>query len=87
MYFQLTLLGFASVGMLLFVFKLLSLKQFERATVRRLIGIQYYINFCLAPFLLLRITPWAVVLVFIPALGFVISNLLLHEKFMEPEVM
>lgn len=87
MYLQIVLLTLASLGMLLYVYKLLSLKRFERAVVRRLIGIQYYINFCLAPLLLLRITSWAVVLVFIPALGFIVSNLLLHERFMEPEVM
>jgi len=87
MFLQIGLLSFASLGMLFFVYKLLKLKQFERAIIRRLIGIQYYINFCLAPILLLRITSWAVVLVFIPILGFIVSNLILHEKFMEPEVM
>jgi len=87
MFLQIGLLTLASLGMLLFVYKLLTLKQFERAIIRRLIGVQYYINFCLAPILLLRITSWAVVLVFIPALGFIVSNLILHEKFMEPEVM
>jgi 4-hydroxybenzoate polyprenyltransferase len=84
---QISILLLTSFGMLFFVGKLLMLIQFERATVRRLIGIQYYLNFCLAPLLLLHLTLWAIVLICIPAFGFILSNLLLHEKFMEPEVM
>lgn len=87
MYLQISFLTLASIGMLLLVYKLLTLEHFERGIIRKLIGIHYYINFTLAPILLLRITPWAVFLVFMPALGFIVSNLILHEKFMEPEVM
>jgi 4-hydroxybenzoate polyprenyltransferase len=85
--FQLGILLLTSAGMLFFVGRLLTLTQFERATVRRLIGIQYYLNFCLAPFLLLQLSAWAIVLIGIPVLGFLLSNMFLHEKFMEPEVM
>ena len=84
---QLGILLLISAGMLFFAGRLLTLTQFDRATVRRLIGIQYYLNFCLAPLLLLQLSVWAIVLIWIPLLGFILSNLLLHEKFMEPEVM
>jgi len=86
-YLQISVLVMTSIGMLVFVYRLLRLKQFERRTVRRLIGFHYYLNFCLAPLLLLSISLWAVLLLDIPAIGFVVSNLVLHEKLMEPEVM
>ncbi len=85
--FQLISITLISILMLNYAQKYLNLIQFERGKIRKLIGIHYYLNFLLAPILLLTITPYAILIVFIPGIGFIISNLILHEKLMEPSVM
>ncbi|UCF13013.1 MAG: UbiA prenyltransferase family protein [Thermoplasmatales archaeon] len=86
-YLQLGLITAVSISMIFFSHKYLNLSYFERGTIRKLINLHGYINFALAPILLMSITPFAIIIVIIPGIGFVISNLLLHEKFMEPSTM
>lgn len=86
-YLQLTLITIISICSILLLHKYLNFSQFERGTIRKIINIHGYINFILAPVLLLHITFFSLLLIFIPGLGFILSNLLLHEKFMQPATM
>jgi 4-hydroxybenzoate polyprenyltransferase len=76
-----------SIFVILLLKKYLNLSNFERGTIRRLVNLQGYINFTLAPILLMTITPFAILIVIIPGLGFLTYNILFHEKFMEPSNM
>ncbi|RLF29349.1 MAG: hypothetical protein DRN05_01930 [Thermoplasmata archaeon] len=77
------------IGLFMFVLshKLLSMRHFERDRARRLIGSHYVINFALVPVMLMSLNPWAGVLVFFPAVGFILSNLILHGTFLQPKTM
>jgi len=84
-YFQWFFLGIISVIMLLLSYKLLTLGKFDRDKIRKLIGLHYYINFSLVPILLMTLNPWSGILVFIPALGFILSNIILHGTILQPK--
>jgi len=86
-YIQWMLLIVISGLMFFFSYKLLSLPTFDRDTVRKHIGLHYYTNFALVPVMLMTLTPWAILLVFFPALGFVLSNLTLHGTLLQPKTM
>jgi len=86
-YFQWFFLGIISVIMLLLSYKLLTLGKFDRDKIRKLIGLHYYINFSLVPILLMTLNPWSGILVFIPALGFILSNIILHGTILQPKTM
>ncbi len=77
------------VGFIMFFLshKLLSMKKFERQKARKLIGSHYMINFALVPIILMSLNPWAGILTFFPALGFVLSNLILHGTLLQPKTM
>jgi 4-hydroxybenzoate polyprenyltransferase len=77
------------VGVLMFFLshQLLTMKQFERRKARVYIGSHYMINFTLVPIMLMSLNPWAGVLMFFPALGFVLSNLALHGTLLQPKTM
>jgi hypothetical protein len=88
--FRHTLIGLitiVSIFVIFFLKKYLNLSNFERGTIRRLINLQGYINFTFAPILLMAITPFAILIAIIPGLGFLIYNIMFHEKFMEPSNM
>jgi hypothetical protein len=63
------------------------MKIFERKIARRFIGSHYMTNFALAPILLMSLNPWAGILVFFPALGFILSNIILHGTILQPKTM
>ena len=84
---QWVLLLLVSITMLFFSYRLLTQPRFERGTIRKFIGLHYYTNFALVPILLMTLTPWAIILVFIPALGFVLNNLILHGSPLQPKTM
>jgi hypothetical protein len=54
---------------------------------RKLIGSHYITNFALVPIMLMTLTPWAGLLVFFPALGFILSNIILHGTILQPKTM
>jgi 4-hydroxybenzoate polyprenyltransferase len=85
--FQGILLALVSILMLFFSYKLLSLPQFNRDKVRKFNGLHYYTNFALVPIMLMTLTPWVLILIIFPALGFVLSNLTLHGTFLQPKTM
>ena len=86
-YVQWLLLLIIGIIMFLLSHQLLSMIQFNRQRARRLIGSHYVINYMLVPILLMTVTPWTILLVFLPALGFILSNLILHQTIMQPKTM
>ena len=86
-YFQWLILGTIAILMFFLSHKLLSMSHFERFKARKLIGSHYVINFSLVPIMLMSLNPWAGLLVFFPALGFVLSNVILHGTILQPKTM
>ena len=81
------IIAFIAFIMFFLSYKLLSLEKFERKKVRRYIGSHYMTHFALVPILLMTLNPWAGLLVFFPALGFIISNIILHSTILQPKTM
>ncbi len=77
------------IGILMFFLssKLLAMQHFERTKARTLIGSHYMINFSLVPVILMTQNPWIGILAFFPAVGYVLSNLILHGTFLQPKTM
>jgi len=86
-YFQWTVLTLIGILMFVLSHRLLTMKSFERVKARRLIGSHYMINFGIVPIMLMKLNPWAGLLVFFPALGFVLSNIALHGTILQPKTM
>lgn len=79
-----TIIGLSAIYI---TWKFLALARFERGRIRMLFNLQGYINFTLAPILLMSVTPLALLIIPIPGIGFFLSTLLYHEKFMQPASM
>jgi 4-hydroxybenzoate polyprenyltransferase len=86
-YFQWIIISLIAIMMFILSHRLLSLKIFNRKKVRRYIGSHYMINFALVPILLITLNPWSGILVFFPALGFILSNIILHGTILQPKTM
>ena len=86
-YFQWIAITIISIIMFFFSYKLLSMKKFERAKARKLIGLHYMINFMIVPIMLMKLNPWAGLLIFFPLLGFVLNNLIVHGTILQPKTM
>jgi 4-hydroxybenzoate polyprenyltransferase len=86
-YVQWISLLFVGIVMLLLSHQLLTMERFDRRKARIYIGSHYMINFTLVPIMLMALNPWAGVLMFFPALGFVLSNLALHGTLLQPKTM
>jgi len=86
-YFQWSLLSIIAILMFVPTYKLLSMKRFERFKAVKLAGIYYIFNFALVPVMLMSLNPWTGLLVFIPGLGFILSNLILHGTILLPKTM
>jgi len=85
--FQLLLLGIISGMMLFLSYQLMNMGTFNRKKARTFIGSHYMINFALVPILLMTLNPWAGILIFFPAVGFILSNLILHGTVLQPKTM
>jgi len=86
-YFQWIIIGLIAFIMIDLSYKLLFMKKFERKKARRYIGSHYMTSFALVPILLMTLNPWAGLLVFFPALGFILSNIILHGTILQPKTM
>ena len=86
-YFQWTVICVIALMMFFLSYRLLSMKRFDRMKARKLIGSHYITNFALVPIMLMSLTPWASLLVFFPALGFILSNIILHGTILQPKTM
>jgi 4-hydroxybenzoate polyprenyltransferase len=86
-YFQWAALTVVGILMFILSYKLLTMKKFERFKARKLIGSHYITNFALVPIMLMMLTPWAILIAFLPALGFISSNIILHGTILQPKTM
>lgn len=84
---QLTILATLLCCELYFVAKLLGLRKFNRGEVRKDIGLEVICMYALAPVMLTSLSPFIGLLAFVPPMGFVISNLLLHGSILKPRTM
>jgi 4-hydroxybenzoate polyprenyltransferase len=85
---QLIILAIATFGVLFFSVKLLSLKKFERNTIRKYIAIQSFLRYALVPIMLIPligIIP-GVILVIFPFVWYIIFTPLLGEKLLRPRM-
>jgi 4-hydroxybenzoate polyprenyltransferase len=85
--FQWLTLGVISGMMIFFSYKLMNMGTFNRKKARTYIGSHYMTNFALVPIMLMTLNPWAGILLFFPALGFLMSNIILHGTLMQPKTM
>jgi 4-hydroxybenzoate polyprenyltransferase len=86
-FFILGLVSIVGISTIYITRKYLTLSCFNRAHIRMLFNLQGYINFTLAPILLASITPFALLIIPIPGIGFFLTTFLFHEKFMQPASM
>jgi 4-hydroxybenzoate polyprenyltransferase len=85
---QLIILAIATLGVLFFSVKLLSLKKFERNTIRKYIAIQSFLRYALVPIMLIPligIIP-GVILVIFPFAWYIIFTPLSGEKLLRPRM-
>ena len=77
------------IGIILLVLssKLLNMKYFDRKKARGYIGSHYMINFTIVPIMLMTLNPWAGLIMFLPGLGFILSNIILHGTITQPKTM
>jgi 4-hydroxybenzoate polyprenyltransferase len=85
---QLAILGIATFGVLFFSVRLLSLKKFERNTIRKYIAIQSFLRYSLVPIMLMSIIGIipGVILVFFPFVWYVVFTPLSGEKLLRPRM-
>jgi hypothetical protein len=86
-YIQWMIIIFIGITMFFLSSKLLNMKEFNRIKARKLIGSHYMINFTIVPIMLMSLNPWAGLLLFFPALGFILSNIILHGTILQPKTM
>ena len=86
-YFQWLMLVIIAILMFFLSHKLLSMKRFERFRARKLIGSHYVTNFALVPIMLMSLNPWSGLLVFFPAVGYILSNIIVHGTILQPKTM
>ena len=79
-------LAILSILMIYISHRLLSMKKFVRNEARKYIGLHYYINFSLVPFMLIPVNPFIALLAIVPPLTFILSNVTLHGS-MLPKTM
>lgn len=82
-----TLLTLVSILMFYVSYRFLNLEYFERDKMRKLLGSHFSINFALVPIMLMILTPWTILLMLFPPIGFVLSNVILHGTFLQPKTM
>jgi 4-hydroxybenzoate polyprenyltransferase len=86
-YLQGTIIVFIGIIMFYLSSKLLNMKKFDRRKVRKYIGSHYVINFTIVPIMLMKLNPWTGLLIFLPSLGFILSNIILHGTIAQPKTM
>ena len=86
-YFQWLILVIIAILMFFLSHGLLSMKRFERFKARKFIGSHYVTNFALVPIMLMALNQWAGLLAFFPALGYILSNIILHGTILQPKTM
>lgn len=85
---QLIVLALASIGVLFFSVKLLSLTHFDRNIIRKYISIQSFLRYSLVPLMLLSIIGIipALILIFLPILWYLVFTPLTGVKLLRPRM-
>jgi 4-hydroxybenzoate polyprenyltransferase len=86
-YFQLIILSIIAVSMFIPTYKILTMKHFKRSRAIQFIAIYYIFNFTLVPIMLMSLNQWTGLLIFVPPLGFILSNVVLHGTILQPKTM
>jgi len=60
------LLSIVGLLMIFVTHKFLTMKKFERAKMRKLLGSHFSINFALVPIMLMALNPWAIIIIIFP---------------------
>lgn len=84
---QISLMLVVSIAILYITKLVLSIDYFERRRLRKLVGIHYMVSFSLAPLILASVNTYVLLLVVVPPIAFVGSNLLLHGTYLNPQTM
>ena len=84
---QIIILIILSAITLYFVTVMLTMKTFIRKNVRKNIGLHVIFMYALAPVMMMSLNPYIGFLAFVPPIGFLISNLVLHGGVLKPETM
>ncbi len=84
---QIPLLVLLAIVTFLTIYKLYSVKTFDRARIRKLIGIIVIFMYATTPVMLSSLDPYIILVALIPPLWFFASNLLLHKTVFEPKTM
>jgi len=69
------------------IYRLYSIKTFDRAQIRKGIGIIVIFMWATAPIMLSYLNPKILLLALIPPVWFVLSNIILHKTVLEPKTM
>lgn len=85
---QIIILAFATLGVIFFSVKLLSIKTFERNQIRKYIAIQSFLRYSLVPLMLVSIIPliYSLILIVFPIVWYVLLTPLLGEKLFRPRM-
>jgi len=85
---QLIILAIATIGVIYFSVKLLSIKTFDRNTIRKYIGIQSFLRYSLVPIMLISVigTMYSIILIVFPIVWYIGFAPLLGEKLFKPRM-
>jgi hypothetical protein len=85
---QIIVLALASFGVLFFSIRLLSLKQFDRKKIRKIISIQSFLRYSLVPLMLVSIIDIipAIILIVLPIIWYLLFSPLTGVKLLQPRM-
>ncbi len=85
---QLIILAIVTIGAIYFSVKLLSIKTFDRNTIRKYIGIQSFLRYSLVPIMLISVigTMYSIILIVFPIAWYIVFAPLLGEKLFKPRM-
>jgi 4-hydroxybenzoate polyprenyltransferase len=86
-FWQFLMILILNILYLLVVRMLLASGPYDRNKIRVKIVIHSNINWCIIPVLLMSVTKWAFVLLFLPLIGNMISNFILYRTIIGPKMM
>ena len=84
---QIILLVVLAIATFFSIHKMFSIKTFDRARIRRWIGIIVIFMYATTPLMLSSLNMYIILVAFIPPVWFFISNLVLHKTIFEPKTM
>jgi hypothetical protein len=68
-------------------YKLLHVEQFDRQHIRFLIILHYSLNWMNVPILLTSAAPLAIFLILYPLIGLIVTNIIIHNTILRPQVL